>query len=99
MTEPSPARYLVVSGCSYVGPPSEAYRAFVDPRHRDDFERWVSSGGGDTHGLPNHVIGGGSLYGDDYLDPLLESARDRMQAAGEPRARIDEMDAQGIAAE
>jgi hypothetical protein len=32
-------RYLVISSDTHAGPPSEAYRDYVDPQHPDAFDR------------------------------------------------------------
>ena len=32
-------RYLVISSDTHAGPPSEAYRDYIDPAHRDAFDR------------------------------------------------------------
>ena len=36
-------RYLVISSDTHAGPPSEAYREYLDPRHRDAFDRDLES--------------------------------------------------------
>ena len=32
-------RYLVISSDTHAGPPTEAYRDYVDPQHREAFDR------------------------------------------------------------
>ena len=32
-------RYLVISSDTHAGPPSEAYRDYIDPQHREAFDR------------------------------------------------------------
>src|SRR5262245_15729392 len=34
-------RLLIVSSDGHVGPPVEAYRDYVDPKHRADFDDWL----------------------------------------------------------
>jgi predicted TIM-barrel fold metal-dependent hydrolase len=35
-------RLLIVSSDGHVGPPAESYRAYVDPRHRNEFDEWLT---------------------------------------------------------
>ena len=36
-------RYVVISSDTHAGPPSEAYRAYIDPAYRDAFDRDLES--------------------------------------------------------
>jgi predicted TIM-barrel fold metal-dependent hydrolase len=97
VSEPAVARFVVVSACSYIGAPPDAYRPYLDGRYRDEFQKWVSSAASGR--LPNHMIGTAPLYDPGHVEKVLEKGRTRMGVASDPGARLDELNAQGVAAE
>ena len=45
-------RYLVISSDTHAGPPSEAYRDYVDPQYREAFDNDLADRGGHAFGHP-----------------------------------------------
>ena len=99
--DPTPQPLLMVSSDGHVGPPVEAYRDYVEARHRDDFERWLASyvplwkvsepqGSGLTptlsEGFKRHWMG-------------LEEVPRGLEAKSDPRARLAILDEHGFAAD
>ena len=92
------SRYLVISACSYVAPPAEAYRDHVDPPVRDRYEEWVRSVTPEGP-LANFDLGDAPAYDTAFLYQLRARLGRRAERATDPLERVAELDEQGVAAE
>jgi predicted TIM-barrel fold metal-dependent hydrolase len=89
-------RYLVISSDTHAGPPSEAYREYLDPRHRDAFDRDLES----ALALRSVILESASEEQAKFREDWEEETGDGGRLASyDPAARDAELDKEGIAGE
>ena len=89
-------RYLVISSDTHAGPPSEAYRDYVDPRYRDAFDRDLET----ALALRSIILESASEEQSRFREEWEEETGDGGRLAShDPAARDAELDREGIAGE
>src|SRR5215471_13572888 len=89
-------RYLVISADTHAGPPSEAYREYVDPQYREDFDRDQES----ALALRSLVLESASEEQAKFREEWEEQTGDGGRLAShDPAARQAELDKEGVAGE
>ncbi len=93
--------YTLISSDCHAAPPMKDYRAFVEPRFRDDFDRWLEQTEKKAAAERRKRIGG-NLFDEDYMKEAMESepiASGGMEGAWDHARRVRELDADGVAGE
>ena len=89
-------RYLVISSDTHAGPPSEAYRDYVDPQHRAAFDRDLE----EALALRSIILEAATEEQERFREEWEEQTGDGgRQASYDPAARDAELDREGIAGE
>lgn len=89
-------RYLVISSDTHAGPPSEAYRDYVDPQHRAAFDRDLE----EALALRSIILEAATEEQERFREEWEEETGDGgRQASFDPAARDAELDREGIAGE
>jgi len=89
-------RYLVISSDTHAGPPSEAYREYVDPRYREAFDRDLA----EAMKLRSIILESASEEQEKFRVEWEEETGDGGQRASYDAAtRNAELDREGIAGE
>jgi len=93
-------RYLLISADCHAGPRAEVARGYVDPRHRGAFDAWLADEKGMARRRAEHT--GEAIYGDEALADFAAEdgvAHGGMDGAWDSKRRLEELEADGIAAE
>jgi hypothetical protein len=89
-------RYLVISSDTHAGPPSEAYRDYVDPEFREAFDRDLEQ----SLALRSLVLESASAEQEKFrVDWESETGDGGRKASYDPATRNAELDREGIAGE
>ena len=89
-------RYLVISSDTHAGPPSEAYRDYIDPQHREAFDRDLET----KLALSSIILEAASEEQEKFREEWEEETGDGGKLASyDPATRDAELDKEGIAAE
>ena len=89
-------RYLVISSDTHAGPPSEAYRDYVDPQHRAAFDRDLE----EALALRSIILEAATEEQERFREEWEEETGDGGRLASyDPAARDAELDREGIAGE
>ncbi len=89
-------RYLVISSDTHAGPPSEAYRDYVDPEHREAFDRDLET----ALALRSVILESASEEQERFREEWEEETGDGGRLASyDPAARDAALDAEGVAGE
>lgn len=89
-------RYLVISADTHAGPPSEAYRDYVDPQYREAFDRDRES----ALALRSIILESASEEQTRFREEWEEETGDGGQLAShDSTARLVELDEEGVAGE
>jgi predicted TIM-barrel fold metal-dependent hydrolase len=89
-------RYLVISSDTHAGPPSAAYRDYVDPQHREAFDRDLEA----AQALRSIVLQSASEEQEKFrVDWEEETGDGGALASYDPATRDTELDREGIAGE
>ena len=89
-------RYLVISSDTHAGPPSAAYRDYVDPQYREAFDEDLAT----AAALRSVILESASEEQERFREEWEEETGDGGKLASyDPAARNAELDKEGIAAE
>jgi predicted TIM-barrel fold metal-dependent hydrolase len=89
-------RYVVISSDTHAGPPTEAYRAYVDPQHREAFDRDLET----ALALRSMILASASEEQSRFRESWEEETGDGGRLASyDPATRNAELDREGVAAE
>jgi len=89
-------RYLVISSDTHAGPPSEAYRDYIDPKYREAFDRDLET----KLALSSIILEAASEEQEKFRADWEEETGDGGKLASyDPTTRDAELDKEGIAAE
>jgi len=89
-------RYLVISSDTHAGPPSEAYRDYVEPRHRAAFDEDLAT----KLALRSVILEAASEEQEKFREEWEEETGDGGRLASyDPATRDAELDKEGIAGE
>ena len=97
MTTDTPTdRYLVISSDTHAGPPSEAYRDYVDPQYREAFDRDLE----EALALRSIVLEAASEEQERFREDWeAETGDGGRKASYDPATRDAELDREGVAGE
>jgi predicted TIM-barrel fold metal-dependent hydrolase len=89
-------RYLVISSDTHAGPPSEAYRDYIDPSYREAFDEDVEN----ALALRSVILASASKEQDEFRETWEAETGDGGRLASyDPAVRNVELDKEGIAGE
>ena len=89
-------RYLVISSDTHAGPPSEAYRDYVDPQYRDGVRRGSRHQAGPALHHPRGGLRGAGEVPQEWEEETGDGGK---LASYDPTVRDAELDKEGIAGE
>src|SRR3954469_22827049 len=89
-------RYLVISSDTHAGPPSEAYRDYIDPEHREAFDRDLET----KLALRSIILESASEEQERFREEWEDETGDGGKLASyDPTTRDAELDKEGVAGE